>query len=248
LQTTIIAQTYKPTNKHLEPSEFLQLAGRAGRFGYHPQGIATWLIDSPVENKGVNTKKMFDWLATTDLEQVEIEVDVDYKALLNGRHKEEEASLMLRYMYPRREKEKGMLKKYLEQIDLAEDNIQKYKKDFKELLSANAFSWMEILLKEFYLPEWDFKTNIQVAYTTSLDVSGSGVLNFRDIIDVLLTDEMCDGEVLQELLLLNKWAKNIQNNNHEFFTINYDIIINEINSLDHTVFKPDISLDDLFTK
>jgi len=59
---------------------------------------------------------------------------------------------------------------------------------------------------------------------------------------------MCDGEVLQELLLLNKWAKNIQNNNHEFFTINYDIIINEINSLDHTVFKPDISLDDLFTK
>lgn len=246
--TTIIAQTYKPTNKHLEPSEFLQLAGRAGRFGYHPQGIATWLIDSPVENKGVNTKKMFDWLATTDLEQVEIEVDVDYKALLNGRHKEEEASLMLRYMYPRREKEKGMLKKYLEQVDLAEDNIQKYKKDFKELLSANAFSWMEILLKEFYLPEWDFKTNIQVAYTTSLDVSGSGMLNFRDIIDVLLTDEMCDGEVLQELLLLNKWAKNIQNNNHEFFTINYDLIINEINSLDHTVFKPDISLDDLFTK
>lgn len=239
---TIIAQTYKPTNKHLDPSEFLQLAGRAGRFGYHPQGIATWLADSPVEAKGINTKAMFDWLVTADLEQVEIEVDVDYKELLNGRHKEEEASLMLRYMYPRREKEKGMFKKYMEQVELAEDEILKFRKDFKELLSTNGFDWMETILKEFYLPEWDFKKNVQVAYTASVAISGTGMLNFRDIIEVLLTEEMCEGEVLQELLLLNKWAKKVIDNNLEFFTINHDLIINEINSLDHTIFNPDFSL------
>jgi hypothetical protein len=185
---------------------------------------------------------MFDWLVTADLEQVEIEVDVDYKELLNGRHKEEEASLMLRYMYPRREKEKGMFKKYMEQVELAEDEILKFRKDFKELLSTNGFDWMETILKEFYLPEWDFKKNVQVAYTASGTISGTGMLNFRDIIEVLLTDEMCEGEVLQELLLLNKWAKRVIDNNLEFFTINYDLIINEINSLDHTIFNPDFSL------
>jgi superfamily II RNA helicase len=239
---TIIAQTYKPTNKHLNPSEFLQLAGRAGRFGYHPQGIATWLIDSPVEAKGINTKAMFDWLVTADLEQVEIEVDVDYKELLNGRHKEEEASIMLRYMYPRREKENGMFKKYLYQVGLAEEEILKYRKNFKGLLSTKDFDCMDILLKEFYLPEWDFSKNVHIAYIASTEISRSGILDFKNIIDTLLTDEMCEGEALHELLLLNKWAKDVINNNHDFFTINYDLIIERINSLDHTIFNPDFSL------
>lgn len=238
----VIAQTYKPTNKHLEPSEFLQLAGRAGRYGYHDEGIVTWLEESPVEIRGINTKKMFDWLKDAELEPVEIEVEVDITALLNGRHAEEEAQLMLKYMYSKREKEKGMFKKYLEQIILVENEIKKLRKQILLLYGKEFYDHWNAVLNTFYLEEWDLSKNARVAEIVTQQISKTGKLNVLELVENCISNEKCLGEQLQELLLLNKWINRINEHNFNYMLINTNTIIDIVNSLDHTVFRPDLIL------
>ena len=69
------------------------MTGRAGRFGFHNLGIATYLKDSIIENPKADIKKMFTYLSTAKLEEINIRTDIDIKSLYNGRYDDEEVNI-----------------------------------------------------------------------------------------------------------------------------------------------------------
>ena len=83
-RTTIFGQLEKTTGT-LAPSEFYQMAGRAGRYGYHDEGLCTFLKNSPVINYDIDNCSVFKKLMESELEKSTVEIETD-KAMLNGRY------------------------------------------------------------------------------------------------------------------------------------------------------------------
>ncbi len=88
-KTVIITTCNRPTGETLKPSDFFQLIGRAGRYGFHDIGIATYLKDSPI-NYNNDLKSILSNITNSKLEDVKIRTEVDIKALFNGRPDDEE--------------------------------------------------------------------------------------------------------------------------------------------------------------
>lgn len=238
---SIIAQITKPTGEKLKTSEFLQLIGRAGRYGQHDIGIATFLKDSPVENKEVNLEKMFAYLVDSKLEEVKIETEIDIQSLFNGRHNEEEAEYLYLYRYPKSDDEKKIKNKYLKEVIQVNDLINKIKDQHKSNLDISCYNIWNNLLKTYYLPEWNLIDNCYIALKSTNSIYNNSYIDIKTIIeDYIDTKDLCSGEYLQELLLLNKWKNKIKKS--EFFIKNDGYLTETINNMDHTIFNPEIEI------
>lgn len=80
---------------------FLQMAGRAGRKGLFDRGIVTWLHDSPVESRGIDTGQVFSALCSMPVEPARVELRPDYGAILKHRSTaENEAEIVARGSLP----------------------------------------------------------------------------------------------------------------------------------------------------
>jgi len=237
----VIAQVYKPWIGYLKPSEFNQLIGRAGRFGQHDIGIATWLKDSPVEDYDIDLKGEFERLATSELEDAKIQVDVDYQALLAGRFLDDEVALCCKYSFP-----EGNTDYYNKLVHEGYKDIETY---FDFVLSKHSkifFDQYKKLLLMSYLPEWSLWRNLRTAEIITDEYVKTGRLHMQNILPILESEfEFANtsiGEYLHELLLINKWARNISNiSDILLFDLNY---LNDlIDEIDYTVFRPDLSIE-----
>lgn len=230
----IFGEIEKPLNM-LQQSEFLQLAGRAGRYGLYDIGIVSWLKDSPCVYYKDEFKKLFGKYANCNtLEDIFICVDPDIKAILNGKHIEEEAYDMQKYSYPVKNinKYRTILTNVITDID---NILTKYK-------STNSiyYSLFRDMLITNYLPEWDLDYNCYITSYIIDYISQYRNLDFAKMIDDVFNDyDKSEGEYLQDLLLLYKWQRRFLDNNFNIFSINDNSIYNVINELDHTIFNPD---------
>jgi len=232
---TILAQTYKNKSNALEPSEFLQLLGRAGRYGFHDIGYASWLIDSPVEFKNIDTENNFKMLLNSNLEQVKIETEIDFKSLFNGRFVEEEIDYLMKYYYPKREKEVGMFNKYKDLVLEAELDIDNYKKLIQNSYTKQEYIIWFDLISKYYLPEWDLKTNFDVSRICLDSLICNGDINCNLICDLLTDDSMYLGEILHHYLLIIKWAKKFIDK--DYLLVHYNELYDKINNIDHTIYN-----------
>lgn len=84
-ETVVFAQTVKYFDRRpLTKTSFSQMAGRAGRKGLFDEGFVSWLADSPVESRGVDTGEMFKALERTGDEKATIELCPDFGAILKN--------------------------------------------------------------------------------------------------------------------------------------------------------------------
>lgn len=241
----VMAQLVKPTGKIVEKSEFLQLSGRAGRYGYHDEGIATYLINSPVENKQYDTKEIFDYLVETKLEQNKIKVDIDYKGMLNGRYKEDEAEIMSKFTYPYPKNYKNTYNKHLELTKEAEKEILDYFATVDSAFKSHMMIMFKNYLNLYYLPEWDLEKNVNVAKYLTEIVEDTGCIDVMNIITMFVDfDSLSKGEILQELLLFYKYFNHILSDDDNLYTVkDYNNLRDLINDLDYTVFNPQFRIE-----
>lgn len=101
-ETVVFAQTVKYFDRRpLTKTSFSQMAGRAGRKGLFDEGFVSWLADSPVESRGVDTGEMFKALERTGDEKATIELRPDFGAILKKHSTvENEADIVARYSLP----------------------------------------------------------------------------------------------------------------------------------------------------
>lgn len=240
----IIAQTYKPTNERLKLSEFYQLCGRAGRYGYHDIGIATYLLNSPVANiDGISydIEKEFSKYIGKDVERTKINVDVDVKSLLQGRYLEEEAECIVKYQYPVNEDHNAAIIAAFNKTKSVSDEIYEMLNTIKENNSKQVYDIFDDMIKTYYLSEWELPINVDMALFVSKEISDYGIIDVEKIINITRVENPTIGILLYELLLINKWIKSIKSGT-VYSVKNYDKLINIINEIDETVFNPDSRL------
>lgn len=237
----IIAQTYKPTGERLKSSEFYQLCGRAGRYGYHDIGIATFLKDSPVASiEGIkyDIEKEFSKYINKNVEATKIDIDVDIRSLLNGKFLEEEAETILKYSYPFSiDKYDSIFFNVKKESDLIDEKIL----EIKNRTSKMQFNIFIDLFKNYYLPEWDLLYNIDMDLFISKQIEDNGIIKTDKIIDRICLENENIGMLLYELLLANKWLKSIRTD-EKYSIKNFSNLIDTINKIDETVFNPDLRL------
>jgi superfamily II RNA helicase len=237
----VIAQVYKPGIGYLRPSEFHQLTGRAGRFGQHEVGIATWLRESPVEDCYTDLESEFNRLVDSELEDVEIRVGVDYQALILGRFVEDEVALCSKYAFP-----KSDLGYYNRLVTEADAKIKANLAYVLERYGQQFHDQYRKLLVMSYLPEWDLERNLRTAELVTSEYFRTGSIYLRELLPVLNAEfgveSSCAGEYLHELLLYNKWVRSVSKfDSARFFDLNY--VSELVDEIDYTVFRPDLSIE-----
>jgi len=237
----IIAQVYKPGIGYLKPSEFNQLIGRAGRYGQHDIGIATWLKDSPVEKDDIDLKNEFKRLASAKLEDVKINVGVDYQALISGRFVEDEVELCCKYAFPKGD-EGYYYKLALEGYETIDQYLDKILNDH----GKSFYDQYKKMLLLSYLPEWSLERNLLTTEIITDEYVKTGRLHLQNILPILESefelDHLSIGEYLHELLLINKWTRNLSSIN-DIILFGLDYLIEMIDEIDYTVFRPDLSIE-----
>ena len=135
-KTVVFSTLKKQNNNHelnIKPSLFFQLAGRAGRYGYHNKGIVTYIKNGSVD------KKHFSIYIDKKLEKMYIETQCDIAEILKGKDYIKELKEVELYYYPDNSaKREEYLKKESENILKKLDYLHKaieYKSDiYKELI------------------------------------------------------------------------------------------------------------------
>ncbi len=237
-KTVIITTCNRPTGETLKPSEFFQLIGRAGRYGFHDIGIATYLKDSPI-NYNNDLKSIFKQYTNSKLEDVKIRTEVDIKALFNGRPDDEEVDLLYRYRYPISEVPEYKVKRELsKEVKLTVDSVKAISNAITEKTNNSEKDLWKKLMSSCYLQEWDLELNAMFSYYSALELKYNNKLNVLSLLDnkKLYDDNEVDGIRLQNLLFVLKYIKNIEDINYKVEGI--ELLKNKINNIDHTVFDP----------
>jgi len=239
----VVMAQLKKNGVYLKPSEFKQLTGRAGRFGQHEEGVATWLRDNPIHDNSYDFKKEFIRLSEEKLEDVKITLEYDPKKLLQGAFAEEEAEFCSSFSFPvNGYKEK--YKDYHEQILEVEGYIRRYFESLeKEYGSLHFYSWRNFLIN-VYLSEWDLEKNFYMSEIVYNNITKTGKVDVVDIFNIASNNYVLDDSPgsLYELLLLNKWVNNILELEMPVAIINSNYIKDLINNIDHTIFRPDLTI------
>ena len=148
-QTVVFAQTVKYFDRMpISKTSFCQMAGRAGRKGLFDEGYVTWLLDSPVESRGIDTGEMFYALRAQPEEKAFIELRPDFGAILKKRSTvENEAEIVALYSLPQLNYEyvRSEIKDAMRRIDRSLDEIVPDGKErFKAILADVWYGEMEI--------------------------------------------------------------------------------------------------------
>lgn len=250
----ILATTKKYDRHIMQASEFNQLVGRAGRYGYHDIGIATYLLDSPInqiQSSNGATKidnsiiaNDFKFLSNKSIEKTKIKVGIDYKLLFSGKYIEEEIDNILKLSYNLSETDnENIIKNSYENFNQIQDmlNVIKYN------VSNEIYQMLIDMLIRYYLPEIDVKLNIDRTLSATIDFCNNNYIDTEELLKPILQSNgeeymLSPGEALHEMLLLYKWLRHIQSDG-KYEVYGLDILMKTINDLDETVFNPDLRLD-----
>jgi len=232
-RTTIFGQLEKTTGI-LTPSEFYQMAGRAGRYGCHDEGLCTFLKNSPVINYDIDNGSVFKKLMESELEKSTVEIETDVKAMLNGRYLEDEIQCMCEFKFPRIELNSSLVNYYEQKIKNDMKIVEEYQEDLhcrKGLHYSN--DWMN-LLKQCYLPEYEIEFNCKITEKCLSMMCSNGCIDAIDLKDFATIESSCPGEELHDMLLLRKFLIGLDQ--LDIYRLDgFDKLICDINELDHTV-------------
>ncbi len=148
-ETVVFAQTVKYFDRRpIGKTAFSQMAGRAGRKGLFDEGFVTWLEDSPVESRGVDTGAMFKALERMPDDTASIQLSPDFGAILKRRSTVgNEAEIVAGYSLPplRYADVKAEIAEALERIDASLERLAPGRKEaFKAVLADVWYGEMEI--------------------------------------------------------------------------------------------------------
>ncbi|HCF37745.1 MAG TPA: hypothetical protein DER56_01495 [Thermosipho africanus] len=237
----VLAQLYKQGFGFIKPSEFNQMVGRAGRYGQSKIGIATWLKNSPVESKHVDMKNEFIRYTKAKLEDTNIMVDVDNKALIAGRTAEEEALMCDKFSYP------GNKLDYY--YNLAKQNnmiIVEYLNNLREVYNEYQVDMFKRYITSTYLSEWSLERNLSTAKILVDLAMENPIIDLQGFLNIIENifeiGSISIGEYLQELLLIHKYFNNLKYIKELQFK-NNEHIKDLINDIDYTIFRPDLSIE-----
>jgi superfamily II helicase len=233
---------YVLNNELLKPSEFFQLAGRAGRYGYYDKGIVTYLSDKILDPKYLEELKE-DYLKLIDmpLESPNIEVYPDIQQiLLSNEYILSEIDEMIRLKYPRildNNMINSLKVKYRKDIN---KELLKYK-DYNNLVEEfNGKSFRDIwqkILKQVYLPEFSIEQNCNLVYYYCMNTQRRNYVTVSEFADYDINynlKDKTDGCILYEMLLIKKMCNKFLKIDDNSF-VNYDEFNEKINDIDHTV-------------
>ena len=236
-----ILSTYnKYDGRILSASEFNQLAGRAGRYGFHDIGISTYLIDSPISDKNLSDK--FRHLTRKPIEKTSINIDIDIAELMKGKDLPNEIDDIIKYSYndgvTKATIENGVYAKYTE--------IQNRLNSIRNDTDKDIYAIFISLITRYYLDEWDLDKNIVNTMIAARSIADLGYIDIERNMNAIENEYFGvtknKGKILYDMLFLLKWINNINNGNIEYSIKNIDRLYDYIDELDMTVFNPDIRL------
>jgi hypothetical protein len=217
------------------------MVGRAGRYGQSEIGIATWLKNSPVESKHVDMKNEFIRYTKAKLEDTNIMVDVDNKALIAGRTVEEEALMCDKFSYP------GNKLDYY--YNLTKQNnmiIVEYLNSLREVYNEYQVDMFKRYITSAYLSEWSLERNLSTAKILVDLAMENPIIDLQGFLNIIENifeiGSISIGEYLQELLLIHKYFNNLKYIKELQFK-NTEYIKDLINDIDYTIFRPDLSIE-----
>ena len=237
-QYVVIAEVYKPTDEKLKPSEFLQLCGRAGRYGQENVGIATYLKDTPLNyHNGIKYRidNEFKGFVSRGLEKTRIDVDVDYKSLLNGKYLEEEIEDLVRFTY--NSKSENILTEKTNVVNNANKEIKNLFNEYNDMMDKQHSQLYTDMLTNYYLQEWPLDVNGYMAFIASGMIADNGCIDTKSLINKVRLENKMPGVFVYELLLVNKWLKAIRLD-EKYRIKDYGSLIEAVNDLDITIFNP----------
>jgi superfamily II RNA helicase len=220
--------------KLLPNSLFLQLSGRAGRYGYHDKGVATYLKDAVKPEEFLDYRKK-------KLETMSVKCRCSVGDIVLGK---EDVSTQLdkirKYYYPQYKGQEYIVDDYIKQegsritqvIDDVNSVINKHSKLFSTLV------------KDFYIPELEIYENTNIIECCETCIENGG-LDVRQFVKTLGSVKDYDfnlfehsGKAIRNLLFLRRFVKEIVSKS-ELKVTNQEYIEDTINSVDHTVLNFD---------
>ncbi len=155
-ETVVFAQTVKYFDRRpVSKTSFSQMAGRAGRKGLFDEGFVTWLQDSPVESRGVDTGEMFKAISNMPDEKAMIELRPDFGAILKKHSTiENEAEIVADYSLPRL--------RYKTVLDEIRDAVKQIDSSL-ELLAPGRKELFKAILADVWYGEMEIDQNLEMA-------------------------------------------------------------------------------------
>ena len=201
------------------------MAGRAGRKGLFDEGFVSWLADSPVESRGVDTGEMFKALERTGDEKATIELRPDFGAILKKRSTvENEAEIVARYSLPQLR-----YKSVLEEI---RDAVRRIDSSLG-LLAPGRKEMFKCILADVWYGEMEIDQNLEMA---DLFFRGAGSGEEYVHPDGLIAAELFqkyEKNFLQALLRVKRYNNSLPD---EYKFNGMDKVEQAIEEIDPTVF------------
>lgn len=234
---TVVFSTLKKKSdegKFISSSLFNQLAGRAGRYGYHDEGVVTYL-----RCNGQIDKKTFKHFISKPLEDTEVLPELSVVEFLSGRPVAEMIAELESYCFSQNEDKKK------HHIFLETKKTIAWQKQLSEfLLDYRGKEVFSDLFRKFYVQELSFEENLEIfltlteVYHDRANTSVESELELLFETDSLFT-KYCygDGHSIRLLLLMLRLFRNIEEDEKykDFPVGESGIFKSYIEDLDHTV-------------
>lgn len=243
-ETVIFSQFIKGDNSELKPSEFQQLAGRAGRYGFYDIGYVGYLEDCEVNLYEGKRNKLFKEYAQEKLENSKVYSIPDiYNYLIknDGRTYEDELTLLNRFTYisSNKKNKDEYINNYNKTSLIDLERLYEYCIDsISTSISSNdkIFDEFYELFSDCYIKEYSIMQNIELSEYVYNKISKNPTLtlNCQDIINYNCSLNTTPSEELNGLLYLRRYVKN-EILNDKYKVKNVELIDKKINFIDHTV-------------
>lgn len=239
-ETIIFSSLTKGDGSELLPSEFHQLSGRAGRYGYYDIGYVGYLI---TENNHNIIDKQFKDLIKRKLEDHIVFSPVDIYNLLiknDGRSNEDELLLMNKFSYignnkkNNDEKINNINKDTLSKVLCEFDWLEEYYYDKLDNKYFNSFS---DLFYSTYIKEYDLEDNfdinegiVNLLYKNNLILDTQKLINYNKN----KREYKTLFDYLKSLVYLKRYVE-ADVFNEQFKVVNKELLEEHINSIDFSV-------------
>lgn len=239
-ETIIFSTLNKGDNSEILPSEFHQLSGRAGRYGFFDVGYVTYL---KTKKSVRNIKQQFINLTKRKLEDHIVYAPVDVYNLLiqnDGRTEDDELLLMNKFSYIGNNKAKNIEKiinknkKKLTDIIYAFNCAIKYVQN--RVTDEKDLDSFDDLLYSTYIKEYNIFDNFYLnLWVNNILTRNNYILDTQKLLNYNKNqDHKTQFDYLKSLLYLRRYVE-APVFNEQYKVINKELIEETINSLDFTV-------------
>lgn len=232
----VIFSTLVKNNKLMSKSEYLQMSGRAGRYGYYDKGFISWLYDDTNANNN-ETKEDFKHINRIKMEDLNFYAYPDVINIINN-----DATLLpnsKKYMYPVNDNNICEIEKYIIDTQRKINGFITYVEN--DNMQGNDINLNLIFsyINSMYFNEFDINENFNIFLYMSLYYDVANKETFYDFFENYIRFlNMNIGEFLYHMLLFRKFIKH--NIEKSIFNIeHFEYVTKYISSIDESVFDPD---------